>query len=178
MKSLLLGAVLAAVILPALSARPIAFHKVPGKLGESHAHAVYEAKAALASDEVLVVREVMRRANGEVLLADAIYSAIGMDASYRVLIFPLYTPGWRLEYLATTTTITLPLHRTKLTETKLEVVFHNADSTEWTHYAWFARVENLGEVLRRYPGFTPAKKPFLGAVSNGSRFHVAWERKP
>lgn len=175
MKSYLFGGVCAAMLLTAGFAQTVGFRVVAPKLAEHPAQTVFEAKVRLRENEVLVVREVKRFADGGVLLSDALVSARGMDASYRVVQMPTDRQGTMLRLLASDERVREPLRRTTHTDTRLELDFHDPDSGRSTTYGWFARVEKLADVQRRHPGYTPAKLSRLDAVSSGSRFMVSWQ---
>lgn len=175
MNSYLFGGVCAAMLLTASFAQTVSFRVVAPKLVEHPARTVFEAKVRLRDDEVLVVREVKRSADGGVLLSDALVSARGMAASYRVAQMPPDRQGTKLRLLAADELVREPLRRTTHTDTCLELDFHDPDSGRSTTYGWFARVEKFADVQRRHPGYTPTKHSRLDAVSSGSRFMVSWQ---
>jgi hypothetical protein len=172
MKKILVGGLLAAVMSSAATAQTVSFRSVPPKFPESPTAIVYEARVRLAADQLLVVRELMKSADGRVQLNDAIYDARGMDACYRIVCTPAPGGGTKLEYLSANETRKEPSSRTSLNEARLQMEFLDADRDPAMTYAWFARVEKLPDLVRRHPGYTPLKRTLLGAASSGSRFAV------
>ncbi|MBI2513371.1 MAG: hypothetical protein HYV96_15440 [Opitutae bacterium] len=169
--------VFAAVLLNAALAQPVSFRSVPPKFPELPTATVYEARVRLAADEFLVVRELMKNADGRVHLSDAIYDARGMDACYRIVCTPATGGGTKLEYLAANDTRKEKSSRTMLNETRLQMEFSDPGRPIAMTYAWFARVEKLADLLVRHPGYTPLKKRLLYAASSGSRFAVTSSSK-
>lgn len=174
MQSSLLCGFLVLLLANVALARPVGFREVEPRLQEHPARTVFEAKVRLADDEVLVVRALKRGPGQLLLLSDGIVSAHGMDASYRVVQESSDHRGTTLKFVGVNETMRASQSRTTATDTRLEMVFHDSATDERTIYAWFARVEKIADVQRRHPGYTPAKKPWLGAITTGSHYVVSW----
>lgn len=176
MRKILLCVGFAAVLPVAALAQPVGFRPVAPKFPEEPTATVYEASVRLAGDEVLVVRELRRQSDGRVYLTDAICDAQGMDATYRVTRKSAHG-GTSLQFLSVNETVKNASSRTALSDTRLEIKFRETNSQAETVYAWFARVEKLSEVKRRYPGYTPLKRSAFSTASSGSRFLVPLPEK-